>query len=86
MKIKLSVSGGFIPVNKEAEIDADISDKDLDELISAIEINSNSKIRDSKYFTLEAKGKSVLINPNIVPEHYKSLFGGLMNNLKRSDK
>ncbi len=86
MKIKLLVSGGFIPVSKEAVIDADISDTDWNELISAIEVenNSNSKARDSKYVILEAKGRSVLINPDKVPIKYKPLFSKLFNNLKRS--
>lgn len=84
MKIKLQVSGGFIPVNKESVIDAKITDTDLDELISAIHIkdNPNSQVRDGKNFSLVIKNKTISIDPNIVPEKFKLLFKELTENLK----
>jgi hypothetical protein len=85
MKLKLSVSGGLVPIHKEAEIEAPLSDKELVELLAAIEIKSGSptRARDAKSYTLEANGKTVQIDPNLVPEHYKELFNQLINNLKR---
>jgi hypothetical protein len=88
MKIKLCVSGGLIPVYKESEIEATIADKELNELIAAIEIKGpqNSKARDSKYYTLEINGKSIPVNPDSIPKQHEELFIKLINNLKRVDQ
>jgi len=85
MKIKLSVSGGFVPIYKEAVIESAISDKELAALLSAIEIKGKSKgmARDAKSYTLEADGKTVPVDPNLVPEHFRELFNELISNLKR---
>lgn len=85
MKIKLSVSGGQVPIYKEAVIESAISDKELAALLSAIEIKGRSKgvTRDAKSYMLEANGKSVQIDPNLVPEQFRELFNELTSNLKR---
>ena len=85
MKIKLSVSGGFLPLYKEAVIESAITDKELAVLLSAIEIKGNSKgmARDAKNYILEANGQSVQIDPNLVPEQFSELFNELTSNLKR---
>ena len=85
MKIKLSVSGGFLPIYKEAVIESAISDKELAALLSAIEIKEKSKgmARDAKSYILEVNGQSVQIDPNLVPQQFSELFNELTSNLKR---
>lgn len=85
MKLKLSVAGGFVNVYKEAETEAPLSDKQLAELLAAIEIKGSppTKARDAKSYTLTANGKAVQVDPNLVPEQHKELFNQLINNLKR---
>ena len=85
MKIKLSVSGGLVPIYKEAVIESAISDKELAALLSAIEIKGKTKgmARDAKNYMLEVNGKTVPVDPNLVPEHFRELFNELINNLKR---
>jgi hypothetical protein len=84
MKIKLSVSGGHVPVYKEAVIDSAISDKELAAFLSAIEKKGKSKAvaRDTKCYTLEVNGKTVQIDPDLVPEQFSDLYNELENNLK----
>lgn len=84
MKLKLSVAGGFANIYKEAEIEAPLSDKQLAELLAAIEIKGGppTKTRDAKSYTLTANGKAVQVVPDLVPEQYKELFNQLINNLK----
>lgn len=85
MKIKLGVSGGQVPVYKEAVIESAISEKELATLISAIEIKGKPKsaARDAKSYTLEVNGKRVQIDPDLVPEQFSDLFKELVSNLKR---
>lgn len=85
MKIKLSVSGGLAPIYKEAVIESAISEKELAALLSAIEIKGKSKglARDAKSYMLDVNGKTVPVDPNLVPEHFRDLFNELINNLKR---
>jgi hypothetical protein len=54
-------------------------------LLSAIEITGKSKTvaRDAKSYTLEVNGKTMQVDPNLVPEHFKGLFNELISNLKR---
>ena len=85
MKIKLQVSGGFIPTIKESVVVENIANNDWDELISTIKVKVNPKARDSKSYMLEANGKEVLINPNLIPKKHKPLFDKLISNLRRSD-
>jgi hypothetical protein len=84
MKIKLGVSGGHVPVYKEAVIESAISEKELATLLSAIEIKGKSKAvaRDTKSYTLEVNGKTVQIDPELVPEQFSDLFKELRSNLK----
>lgn len=85
MKIKLVISGGHAPVYEEAVIEAAISEKELATLLSAIEIKGKSKAlnRDTKSYILEVNGKTVQIDPELVPEHFKGLFNELNNNKKK---
>jgi hypothetical protein len=83
MKIKLIRTGGFIPITKESEIEADLTNDDLANLIKIIELSpSVSKIKDGTYYELLIGDEQVSINPDNIPEGYKEIFEKLKRNLK----
>ena len=83
MKIRLLISGGQVAGYEEAIIESDISDKELAELLSVIEIKGKSKGADRINYFLEVKGKEVRINPDLIPEKFTALWNELEKNKKR---
>lgn len=84
MKIRLRISGEPLAGYEEAIIESDISDKELAELLSAIEIKDESKSkRYRKNYFLEVNGKEVRINPDLIPGKFKTLWDELEKNKKR---
>ena len=83
MKIKLVRTGGFIPLIKAAEIEADLSDKDLASLLKKIKSDpSASRVKDGNYWELTVGGVTTPVEPEKVPDKYKALFEKLKSDLK----
>jgi len=83
MKIKLVRTGGFIPITKAAEAEADLSEKDLASLLKIIKSDPSApRVKDGNYWELTVGGITTPINPEKVPVKYKALFEKLKSNLK----
>jgi hypothetical protein len=83
MKIKLIRSGGFIPVTKVAETEANLTDTELVKLLEIIQHDPvAARIKDGNYFELKVGDKSTQVDLNKVPDKYKALFSKLKGDLK----
>ena len=84
MEIKLKRSGGIISIRKEAVKQVDWSEKDLDDLLNAIERKETplSRGRDTTGYFLEVKNKVIPIDLDKVPAKYKAVFETLKKDLK----
>lgn len=83
MKIKLIRTGGFIPITKSAETEANLSDNDLANLLVIIKPDPDApRIRDGNYYELTVGTKSTPVDLDKVPDEYKDLFSKLKSDLK----
>jgi hypothetical protein len=84
MEIKLKRSGGITGIRREAVKEADLSDKDLKDLIAAIKRKEEplSRGRDTTGYFLEIKNETIPIELDKIPAKYKALFDSLKDNLK----
>ena len=83
MKIKLTRTGGFIPVTKTAETEVSLSDRELVKLIDIIKPDiTGYRIKDGNYYELSVGSKSTPVDLEKVPEEYKDLFRKLKAELK----
>jgi hypothetical protein len=83
MKIKLTRTGGFLPITKEAEADVNLSDKQVAKLMEVIQPDRiASPIKDGHYYILSIGTKSAAVDLEKVPDEYKALFSKLKDNLK----
>jgi hypothetical protein len=83
MKIKLTRTGGFIPVTKTAETEISMSDKEFGRLIEIIKHDTSGyRIKDGTYYELTFGSKSTPVDLGKVPEEYKDLFLKLKSELK----
>jgi hypothetical protein len=83
MKIKLTRTGGFIPVTRSAETDVEMTEIELGRLIEIIKRdNKGYKVKDANYYELSAGKITTSIDLEKVPEKYKDLFGRLKAGLK----
>ena len=85
MKIKLTRTGGFIPVTKTAETEVHLSDGELGRLIEIIKHDvTGYRVKDGNYYELCIGSKSTPVDLDKVPEEYKDLFRKLKADLKIS--
>jgi hypothetical protein len=83
MKIKLVRTGGFIPINKAAEAEMDLSEQDLASLLEVIKSSPSApRIKDGFSWELTAGDIVTPVDPEKVPAKYKALFEKLKSNLK----
>jgi hypothetical protein len=83
MKIKLTRTGGFIPVKKTAETDTSLSDQELGKLIELIKPDkSGYRVKDGNYYELSFGSKRSPVDLEKVPEQYKALFAKLKAEMK----
>lgn len=83
MKIKLTRTGGFIPLTKTAETEVSLSDMELGRLIETIrQDNKGYRIKDGNYYELSVGSKSTPVDLEKVPDEYKDLFSKLKAELK----
>jgi hypothetical protein len=83
MKIKLVRTGGIIPIRKIAEADIELSEQELTDLLGTIESSPSApRIKDGNYWEIRVGEKATPIDPEKVPEEYKSLFDKLKGELK----
>jgi hypothetical protein len=83
MKIRLVRTGGFIPVTKAAETEADLSEKDLNSLLKTIKSSPSApRVKDGNSWELTVGGVTTPVNPEKVPDQYKALFEKLKSDLK----
>jgi hypothetical protein len=83
MKIKLIRTGGFIPVTKEAETEINLTDNELDKLISVIKHDpATPRIKDGNYYELAIGDVSTPVDLDKVPDEYTDLFSKLKSGMK----
>jgi hypothetical protein len=83
MKIRLIRTGGFIPVTKAAETEADLSYKELVSLLEVIRADPSApRIKDGNSYELRVGNNSTSIDLDKVPEKYCSLFTKLKSEMK----
>jgi hypothetical protein len=83
MKIKLIRTGGFIPITKMAEVEADYTDKEIVRLIEVIRRDPSApKIKDGNSYQLNIGTNITPVDLEKVPEEYKELFNKLKSELK----
>lgn len=83
MKIRLTRTGGFIPVTKIAETEVSLSDRELVKLIEIIKPDKTGyRIKDGNYYELSVGSRSTPVDLEKVPEEYKDLFSKLKAELK----
>jgi hypothetical protein len=83
MKIKLTRTGGFIPVTKTAETDISLTDQELGRLIEIIKHDTSGyRVKDGTYYELSFGSRSTTVDLDKVPEKYKDLFTKLKADLK----
>ena len=83
MKIRLVRTGGFIPIIKAAEAEADLSEQDLASLLKIIKSNPSApRIKDGNSWELTVGGIVTSVDPEKVPDKHKALFEKLKNNMK----
>jgi hypothetical protein len=83
MKIRLVRTGGFIPITKAAEVETEMSEKDLNSLLKMIKSSPSApRVKDGNYWELTVGGVTTPVNPEKVPDQYKALFQKLKSELK----
>jgi hypothetical protein len=83
MKIRLIRTGGFIPVTKAAEVEVNISDKEIGRLIEIIQTDPSApRIKDGNYYELTVGENRVPVDMEKVPDQYKDLFSKLKSELR----
>jgi len=83
MKIKLTRTGGFIPITKAAETDVNISNQELANLLVTLKHDTAApRIKDGNYYELTVGSNSTLVDLEKVPDEYKDLFSKLKSELK----
>jgi hypothetical protein len=83
MKIKLVRTGGFIPIKKAAEAEANLTDQEFVRLLVIIKRDPSApKIKDGHYYELTAGSACYPIDIEKVPPEYEHLFQKLKNELK----
>jgi hypothetical protein len=83
MKIKLTRTGGFIPVTKVAEADIEMTDIELVRLIEIIKHeNTGYRVKDANYYELSAGKISSSVDLDKIPDRYKDVFNKLKAELK----
>jgi hypothetical protein len=83
MKIRLTRSGGFLPVKKSAETEINISDSELGTLLNEIKAEpGRPKIKDGTYYELSVGSVNIPVDLDKVPAGYRKLFTRLKEDLK----
>lgn len=84
MKVTLLRTGGIIAILKKATREVDFSEKEMNELIDAIRVESDNqgKMRDNTVHQLIFNDQTVSVNLEKVPQKYKKTFDSLKDNLQ----
>jgi hypothetical protein len=83
MKMKLIRMGGFIPLKKAAEVEADLTDEEITSLLAKIQSSSTApRIKDGHYWELIVGSRVSPVDIEKVPDEYKELFDKLKSTLK----
>jgi hypothetical protein len=83
MKIRLVRTGGFIPITKAAEVEADLSEHDLASLLNIIKSSPSApRVKDGNHWELIVGDIVIPIDPEKVPDEHKALFEKLKSDLK----
>jgi len=85
MKIKLTQSGGFIPITKEASTEVDWTREESEKLIKQIAVTSNqppSQVRDGIGHTVEIDGKEIPVDVDKASGKFADVLEKLKKNLK----
>jgi hypothetical protein len=83
MKIKLVRTGGFIPITKAAEVETELSEKELHSLLKTIKSSPSApRVKDGNYWELTVGGVTTPVDPEKVPDQFKALFEKLKRELK----
>ena len=83
MRIRLTRSGGFIPLKKIAESDVDISEEQFIRLVDTIRRDPDSpRIKDAAYYTLSSENNSIPVDLSNVPEEFRELIEKLKDDLR----
>jgi hypothetical protein len=83
MKIKLVRTGGFIPITRAAEAEADLTDEEITTLLATIQSSSTApRIKDGHYWELIVGSRVSPVDLEKVPDEYKELFDKLKSTLK----
>ena len=85
MKIKLTQSGGFIPVTKEASAEVDWTKEESDQLMKQIAVTASqppSQVRDGIGHTVEIDGKEIPVDVDKASGKFADVLDKLKMNLK----
>ena len=85
MKIKLTQSGGFIPITKEASAEVDWTKEESDKLLRQIAVTGNqppSQVRDGIGHTVEIDGKEIPVDVDKASGKFADVLDKLKMNLK----
>jgi len=83
MKIKLVRSGGFLPVTKMSETEADLSNQELDHLLNVIQTAPAApRIKDGTSYQLIVGDVEIPVNLEAIPKEHASLFDKLKSELR----
>jgi hypothetical protein len=83
MKIRLVRTGGFIPITKAAEVESELSDKDMDSLLKTIKSSPSApRVKDGNYWEITIGDVTIPVDLDKVPHQYKALFEKLKSELK----
>jgi len=83
MNIKLLRTGGLIPVKKSAEIETNLTDVQLERLIKFLKSAPEPpRFKDGTNYILTAGDIVAHIDPDKVPEEFKTLLDQLKRELK----
>jgi hypothetical protein len=83
MLIKLIRTGGLLPIKKEAELEVDWSQAELDKIVNTIknETSGPGSMRDATNYLLRYDGETVGINWDKIPVKYLRTFEELRDRL-----
>ena len=83
MNIKLLRTGGIIPVKKSAEIESNLQDEELERLVKFLKTAPEvPRLKDGTNYIVTAGDVTAQIDPEKVPEEFKTLFDQLKRELK----